>query len=278
MSKPSFKTLAFQGEPGAYAHMAATQMFPRAKVQGYATFADAMLAAEKGKADAAVIPIDNSSMGRIADIHQLLPDSKLHIVAEHLMPIHHHLLAVKGTRLEDIREVYSQVPALVQCDATLKKMKLMPQPAHDTAGAAAQVARWNDPTKAALASGLAGKTYGLVSLKTPMNDHPHNTTRFVVLAAKPSVPAVKTPAKTSLIFRTRDIPAALYKALGGFATNGINLTKLESYLTEGRFHQAQFYAEAEAHVDSPGMKLALEELKFYANFVRIVGCYARFVA
>lgn len=271
----TFKTLAVQGEAGAYAHGAAMQVSSKAKVHFYPTFASAVRAAERGEVEAAVIPIDNSTMGRIADIHQLLPGSTLHIVAELHVPIHHHLLAVKGAKLGDIREVYSQLPALTQCANTLKKMKLKPVEAYDTAGAAKQVAAWGDATKAALASSLAGELYGLTSLKAPMNDEPHNTTRFVVLAREVYQPGLNVPCKTSLLFRTRDIPAALYKALGGFATNGINLTKIESYVVGGKFHHAQFYVEAEGHVDAPAFKQALEELNFYAAFVRVLGCYPR---
>lgn len=273
VKKASYRTVAIQGELGAYAHVAAMQVAPKATVRNYPTFAAAFQAAEEGEVEASVIPIDNSTMGRIADIHQLLPASRLHIVAELHVPIAHHLLAVRGAQVSDIRDVHSQLPALTQCSKTLKKMKLTPVEAYDTAGAAKQVAAWGDRAKAALASGLAGELYGLVSLKCPMNDEPHNTTRFVVLAGKAHSPALNVPCKTSLLFRTRDMPAALYKALGGFATNGINLTKIESYILEGKFHHAQFYVEAEGHVDSAAFKQALEELNFYASFVRVVGCY-----
>lgn len=273
-SATMFKILSFQGEPGAYAHVAASRVAPKAQLLNYPTFAAAFAAAEAGEVDAAVIPIDNSSMGRIADIHALLPASTLHIVAELHVPIHHHLLAVKGATLKTVREVYSQLPALVQCDATLKRMGYKQVPAYDTAGSAKMVAEWADPTKAALASSKAGEIYGLQTLKSPMNDHPHNTTRFVVLARTAVVPKHTVASKTSILFRTRSIPAALYKALGGFATNGINLTKIESYLLEGKFHHAQFYIEAEGHTASPAMKQALEELGFYASWVRVVGCYA----
>ncbi|MCP5404714.1 MAG: prephenate dehydratase [Pseudomonadaceae bacterium] len=273
--KASFwKTVAFQGEPGAYAHVAASQTCPKAKPLPCATFEAAFDAVAKGKADGAVIPLENSTMGRIADIHHLLPESTLHIVGEVYLPIRHHLLAVKGAKLADIREVYSQYPALLQCDKSLKKNGLKPVQWGDTAGAAAHVAKLGDTSKAALASSLAGEVYGLHVLHAAMNDHDHNTTRFILLGRTAVLPPAKAMAKTSLLFRTRNIPAALYKALGGFATNGINLTKLESYQLGGRFNHTQFYADVDGHIKSPAMQRAVEELNFYADFVRIVGCYA----
>lgn len=269
----TWKTIAFQGQPGSYAHVAAGQTCPQAKAVPCTTFHAAFASVEDKTVDGAIIPLENSTMGRIADIHHLLPASSLHIVGEVYLPIHHHLLAVKGAKLKDIREAYSQLPALIQCDNSLRKMNIKSVEFGDTAAAAQWVAAQNDPTKAALASHVAGEIHGLVSLKSPMNDEAHNTTRFILLGRHACLPPEAAPTKTSLLFRTRDIPAALYKALGGFATNGINLTKLESYQLGGRFQQTQFYAEAEAHIKGRAMGHALEELNFYADFVRIVGCY-----
>lgn len=273
-----WKTIAFQGEAGAYAHVAAGKACPQARVVPQPTFADAFRAVEDGKVDGAVIPLENSTMGRIADIHHLLPSSPLHVVGEVFVPIQHHLLGVKGAKLADVREAYSQLPALTQCDATLRELGIRPVQFADTAAAARWVAEQNDVSKAALASNVAGQLYGLQVLKARMNDEAHNTTRFILLGRHACLPALDVPAKTSLLFRTRDIPAALYKALGGFATNGINLTKLESYQLGGRFQHTQFYVEAQGHAKAPAMVRALEELHFYADYVRMVGCYPQNVA
>lgn len=269
----AWKTIAFQGALGAYGHMAAVACAPKATVVPCASFEEAFTKAESGEVDGAVIPIDNNSMGRIADFHLLFPKSELHIIGEHYQPVVHCLLGLDEASVGDVRDVHSQLPALLQCTETLKKMGLAAIPAADTAGSAKLVLEWNDPTKAALASELAGEVYGLKVLKKGMNDHPNNTTRFVVLGRDNVIPPESALAKTSLIFQTKSIPAALYKALGGFATNGVNLTKIESYLLDGKFTVAQFYIEAEAHVASCGMKRALDELAFFTRMIKIVGCY-----
>lgn len=271
----TWKTVAFQGNLGAYGHMAAMACCPSAKMLPQTTFEAAFLAAELGEVDGAVIPIDNNSIGRIADIHHLLPDSKLHILGEYFLPVEHRLLLVKGARLADVVEVHSQTPALLQCAQTLRSMGLTAVSATDTAGSAKLVAHWKDPSKAALASTLAGEVYGLEVYDQPMNDHAHNTTRFVVLGREAVVPPLGVPAKTSLILQTKSIPAALYNALGGFANNDINLTKLESYLLGGKFAAAQFYVEAEGHVESEAFRQALSELMAFTDVVRVVGCYGR---
>ena len=267
-----WKTVAFQGEEGAYGHIVAKTL---GAPVGFPTFEAAMHAVASGKADGAAIPIENSSMGRIADIHHLLPESDLFIVGEHYLAIRHHLLAPKTATLKTVREAHSQLPALAQCAQTLKAMRLKPVQAPDTAAAARAVAGGNDPAKAAVASALAAQVYGLKILKADMNDHAHNRTRFILLGRKPWTPPPSAPCKTSLVFRTRSIPAALYKALGGFATNGVNLAKLESYILGGRFQAAQFYVEAEAHAGSPAMRNALEELAFYSSDIKMLGCYPK---
>lgn len=268
-------TIAVQGAAGAYAHMVAQAVAPQAEVRFCPTFEDAFAAVEEGNADGAAIPIENSTMGRIADIHRLLPHTRLHIVAEHFLPVSHCLLGVKGATLADVRQAYSQIPALAQCRHTLKSLGLEAVPWTDTADAARMVAEAQNPAKAAVASRLAGEVYGLTVLQEPLNDEPHNTTRFVLWGRTPVLPPLDALARTSLMFRVRDIPAALYKALGGFATNGINLTKLESYILDGDFHVAQFYAECDGHTESPAMNQALEELAFYSSFVRVLGCYPK---
>jgi prephenate dehydratase len=267
------KPIAFQGNLGAYGHQATLQLCPGLPVLPCPTFADAVAAAQTGKAQGVVLPVENSTIGRIADIHHLLPNTTLHIVAERYLPIAHALLGLPGATLKDIREVHSQLPALHQCSATLAKLKLHPVPAADTAGAAAMVAEKGDATLAAIASPLAAKLYGLKILRENMQDANHNTTRFILLAPKAKLPKPNQPAKTSLLFRTRSLPAALYKALGGFATNGINLLKIESYLVGGKFQSARFYIEAEGHTNTTAFQHALDELKFYASEVRILGCY-----
>lgn len=268
-----WQSIAIQGAAGAYAHMVAQQACLQAEVVFCSTFEEAFAAVEMGKANGAAIPIENSTMGRIADIHHLLPASSLKIVGEFYLPVRHCLLAVQGASLKDIEQVYSQLPALVQCQKRLKAMGVEPVAMADTAGSARQVALWQDKAKAAIASRLAGEVYGLEILEEPLNDESHNTTRFIFLGREEWIPPVDVPVRTSLIFRVRDIPAALYKALGGFATNGINLTKLESYILDGDFKVAQFYVDCDGHVESPAMKQALEELGFFSDFVRVIGCY-----
>lgn len=273
----TWKRVAFQGEFGAYAHMAGLKACPKATFVPCTTFEDAAAAVRKGAADGVILPVENSTVGRIADIHHLLPMTKLQMVGEVLMPIKHCLLGVKGAKMAHVREVYSQLPALAQCAGRLRKMGAVAVQAADTAGSAKLVAGWNDKTKAALASKLAGELYGLSVLDAEMNDEGHNTTRFVLLGNQAWVPPLKGKVKTSILFRVRDIPAALYKALGGFATNGINLLKLESYVVEGKFEVVQFLVEIDGHVDSEPMRHALDELRFYSAWVRILGCYAEVV-
>lgn len=269
----TWKTIAVQGEPGAYGHMAAAQACPQAKIVACPTFEEAFSSVQDRKIDGAMIPIENSTMGRIADIHHLLPESDLNIVGEHYLPVRHALMAAPGATLKTIKEVHSQLPALRQCTQNIKKLKLKAVPAHDTAGAARMVAEKERFELAAIASELAAKIYGLNILKVPLNDIPENTTRFVMLGRKAWVPPLNVPCKTSMLFQTRSIPAALYKALGGFATNGINLSKIESYLVGGRFNVVQFYIDADDHQNSPAMKHALEELKFFSNSIKLLGCY-----
>ena len=266
-------TVAFQGEPGAYSNLACRQVFPDMTALPCPTFEDAFDAVTEGLARYAMIPIENSVAGRVADIHQLLPEADLHFVAEHFLRVNHHLLAPKGASLKTLKRVTSHVQALGQCHDTLRGLGLIPVSHADTAGAARQVAELNDPTLGAIASSLAGEIYGLQSLMAEVEDAAHNTTRFIVMAHKPVKPEPGTATMMSFIFQTRNVPAALYKALGGFATNGINMTKLESYQLEGSFNASQFYADIEGHPDDRSVQLAMEELDFFTTNLRIMGVY-----
>ena len=267
-------TIAFQGLHGAYSDLACRQVFPKMTTLPCRAFDDAFAAVRDGRARLAMIPIDNSVAGRVADIHHLLPDSKLHIIGEHFLRVDHHLLGVKGATLADIRRVHSHIHALGQCRRLIRDTGIEPVVHVDTAGAAHDIAERGDKTQAAIASELAGRLYGLVSLKSNIEDAEHNTTRFLIMAREPKVPAPESgPTVTSFVFRVRNVPAALFKALGGFATNGVNMTKLESYLVDGRFQAAQFYAEVDGHPEAAHVKRALDELAFYTHEVKILGVY-----
>jgi len=271
---PSGAVIAFQGAPGAYSDMACRGMFPETATQPCPAFEDVFHAVSGGHADYGMVPIENSSAGRVADIHHLLPESGLHIVGEHFEVVNHQLLAPKGASMETITVVRSHVQALTQCNQFIRTRGLHPVVHADTAGAAAEVASLKDTSQAAIASRLAGEIYGLQTLSQDIEDTEHNTTRFVVVAREPDDPDPSTDdVITTVVFRVRSVPAALYKALGGFATNGINLTKLESYILDANFTVAQFYADIEGHPDQRGVRLALEELGFFSREVRILGVY-----
>ncbi|HLO78232.1 MAG TPA: prephenate dehydratase [Magnetospirillum sp.] len=265
--------IAFQGLPGAYSHLACRNAFAAMQPLPCATFEDAFAAVREGRARYAMIPIDNSVAGRVADVHHLLPYSGLHIIGEHFERINHHLLAPVGASLETIATVESHVHALGQCRNLIRQLGLKVIVGADTAGAAADLAKTGDVTKAAIASELAAEIYGLQSLKANIEDAEHNTTRFVVLARDPIEPNPNQPCVTTFVFRVRNVPAALFKAMGGFATNGVNMTKLESYLVGGEFVAAQFYADVEGHPAQRSLRLALEELEFFSHEVRILGVY-----
>ncbi|MDV7341189.1 prephenate dehydratase [Terasakiella sp. A23] len=268
------KTIAFQGELGAYSDLACRMSRPEMTTLPCRTFEDAFAAVRDGDAALAMIPIENSVAGRVADIHHLLPESGLHIIGEHYQRINHHLLAIKGTKLEDITEVYSHVHALNQCRDFLKANNIRPIVAVDTAGSAKEIAKSGDKTKAVIASELAGEIYGLESLAANIEDAEHNTTRFVVMSREAIVPHPKAGIPvTSFVFRVRNVPASLFKAMGGFATNGVNMTKLESYIVDGTFIAAQFYADVEGHPEHRNLRLALEELEFFTTNVKILGVY-----
>ncbi len=268
------KVISFQGEPGANSHIAAQQVHPDWQPLPCPTFEDAFAAVQEGQADLAMIPIENSIAGRVADIHHLLPTSGLHIVGEHFLPIHFQLMSVPEADLGTIKTVHSHVHALGQCRKIIRKLGLKAHVAGDTAGSAREVAEFRDPTRASLAPRLAAEVYGLKILAENVEDEAHNTTRFIILARTPHwVPVGDGLTVTSFIFRVRNLPAALYKALGGFATNGINMTKLESYMVEGEFLATQFYAEVDGHPEDIALKRALEELDFFSKELRILGVY-----
>jgi prephenate dehydratase len=273
MSDPAL-TIAFQGAPGAYSDLACRTAQPAMTTLPCATFEEAFAAVREGRAALAMIPIDNSVAGRVADIHHLLPDSGLHIVGEHFQQVVHHLLAPKGATIAGLKTVHSHVHALPQCRRIIAELGLKAIVHADTAGAAADVAARNNFSESAIASELAGQIYGLVSLRADVADLKNNTTRFVVMRLEPLDPdPAAGPVITSFVFRVRSVPAALYKALGGFATNGVNITKLESYIVDGGFTVAQFYADIDGHPDQRPVRLALEELSFFSREVRILGVY-----
>ena len=268
------RRIAYQGEPGANSHIVCRRHYPDWEPLPCASFEDVFAAVEGGEADLAMIPIDNSIAGRVADIHHFLPDSNLHIIGEHFLRIQFALMALPGATLESIRTVHSHVHALGQCRRVIKKHGLRPMISGDTAGAAREVAESGDLTQAAISPPLAAETYGLEVLVPDVEDEEHNTTRFVVLSRELVEAAPGNgPVVTSFIFNVRNLPAALYKALGGFATNGVNMTKLESYMVGGHFTATQFLAEVDGHPADPGLRRALEELAFFTTEVKILGVY-----
>ncbi|MDE2465467.1 MAG: prephenate dehydratase [Alphaproteobacteria bacterium] len=268
------RRVAFQGEPGAYANLAAREALPGCECVPTPTFDAALDAVREGKTDLAIIPIENSLHGRIADIHHLLPDAGLYIIGEHFHRVRHQLLGIKGATLEGVKTVLSQGPALGQCRRIIRDLKLTAQNWHDTAGSARHVAELKDPSVAAIASSLAAEFYGLEILKADVEDEVHNMTRFLIMAREADdAPHDGAPVITTFIFRVRNVPAALYKAMGGFATNGVNMTKLESYQIGGSFNATQFYADIEGHPEDRLVRLALEELQFFSTKLTILGVY-----
>jgi prephenate dehydratase len=271
--------IAYQGEPGANSHQVCREHYPDLEALACASFEDVFAAVEgapevEPSADLAMIPIDNSIAGRVADIHHFLPGSGLHIVAEHFLRIRFHLLGIPGAQLDQIRTVHRHVHALGQCRKIIRAHNLHPVISGDTAGAAREVAEAADPTQAAISPPLAAEIYGLEVLVEDVEDEDHNTTRFVVLSRDfEKAPQGNGPVVTSFVFNVRNLPAALYKALGGFATNGVNMTKLESYLVGGWFTATQFLAEVDGHADDPPVARALEELAFFTTEVKILGIY-----
>ncbi len=266
--------IVYQGEPGSNSHLACRQRFPELEPVAAASFEDCFATVESGEADLAMIPIDNSVAGRVADIHHFLPTSPLHIVAEHFLRVRFALLGVPGSSLDQVKTVHSHVHALGQCRRVIREHRFTPVMSGDTAGAAREVKEAGDPTQAAISPPLAADIYGLEVLLDDIEDEEHNTTRFVVLSRHLQQPAAgEGPVVTSFVFNVRNLPAALYKALGGFATNGVNMTKLESYMVGGEFTATQFLAEVDGHPEDLPVQRALEELAFFTTEVKVLGVY-----
>ena len=270
--------IAFQGEPGAYSHQACRDYRPQMEALPCRTFEDTIEAVRSGRAELAMLPVENSTYGRVADIHHLLPESGLHIIDEGFVRVRISLLAVPGTTLPQVREAMSHPVLLGQCRGFLRRHDIRSQVGADTAGSAMEVARRAEPALAALAAPLAGEIYGLDELASGIEDRHNNTTRFLVMAPQPDFsrrPNAQGDGTmmTTFVFRVRNIPAALYKALGGFATNGVNMTKLESYMVDGVFTATQFYADIEGHPEDPHVARALEELDYFTSSLHILGVY-----
>lgn len=265
--------IAFQGALGAFSDMSCRAVFPKMETIPCETFEDAFHAVESGLADLAMIPVDNSLAGRVADVHHLLPAKKLFVIGEHFQPISMCLLGLKGTQISELTDVHSHVHALPQCRKIIKELGLKTHIHADTAGAAAEVAQKNDKTQAAIASRLAGELYGLDILKEGIQDAKENTTRFLILSPEMLRPQPNSGAiLTNFFFEVRNVPAALYKALGGFATNGVQITKLESYI-DPQFNVARFYAEVLGSLDDKSLQMAMEELNFFAKDVKVMGSF-----
>jgi len=281
------RSVAFQGEPGAYANLAAREALPHAEAIPRPTFDAALQAVRDGEADLAIVPVENSVYGRIADTHLLVrhfgrpvkshasPEKNdLFIAGEHFHRVRHQLLGLRGAKLAGVKEVYSQRPALGQCQKTIKELKLVEREWSDTAGSAKHIAEMKNPVAAAIASSLAGELYGLDILRADIEDEPHNMTRFLIVGGEDDdAPNDGSAVITTFLFRVKNIPAALYKALGGFATNGVNMTKLESYQLGGSFNATEFYADIEGHPDQANVRRALEELSFFTSKLTILGVY-----
>jgi prephenate dehydratase len=265
--------IAFQGEPGAYSHQACHTARPGLEALPCATFEDAIEAVRSGQAEQAMLPVENTTYGRVADIHRLLPSSGLHIVDEAFVRVHINLLAVPGAKLSDVKEAWSHLVLLPQCARFLREQGITGRVSPDNARAARDVAAWGDTSKAALASELAGEIYGLDVLARHIEDHDTNTTRFLIMSREPDLTRRGDHMMTTFVFRVRNIPAALYKAMGGFATNGVNMTKLESYMVDGSFTATQFYADIEGHPDDANVQLAMEELEYFTSYLKILGTY-----
>ena len=266
--------IAYQGVAGAYSHIASMTVYPGQEYLPCDTFEKAMKLVSEGEADLAMIPVENSNAGRVSDVHFLLPQTGLHIIGEFFLPINHQLLGLPGTKLADVKSASSHPQALAQCSEFLKRHGIKPTARIDTALSCQDVLKFQDKSIAAIASKLAGEIYGLDVVAPNVENARNNTTRFLIMAREPESPEDDGGAFiTSFIFKAKNIPAALYKALGGFATNGINITKLESYLLEGKFVSAQFYAEIESHPSRKAFQNAFDELKFFSESIHVLGTY-----
>ncbi|SMO52633.1 prephenate dehydratase [Paracoccus laeviglucosivorans] len=270
--------IAFQGEPGAYSHQACRFYRPQMEALPCRTFEDVIDAVRSGRAELAMLPVENSTYGRVADIHHLLPESGLHIIDEGFVRVRISLLGVPGARIEDVTDAMSHTVLLGQCRGFLKQHDIRSITGADTAGSAMEVARRGEKSLAALAAPLAGEIYKLDELASGIEDRQNNTTRFLIMSREPNYArrdglAGSATMMTTFVFRVRNIPAALYKAMGGFATNGVNMTKLESYMVDGIFTATQFYADIEGHPEDPNVARALEELAYFTSSLEILGVY-----
>ncbi len=271
---PSKLKIAFQGVRGAYSHQACIEVYPDAEALPFNTFEGAIAAVNEGSADLAMLPVENSTYGRVADIHHLLPESGLHIIGEHFVRVHINLMGIPGAKLENMTSAMSHTVLLGQCRGFLRDQKLRPVTGADTAGSAEIIAANGDPLQGALASELAAEIYGLDVLARHIEDLDNNTTRFLVMSPEKALaPQSDKELITTFVFRVRNLPAALYKAMGGFATNGVNMVKLESYMVDGSFTATQFYADVVGHPDDPALSRALEELEFFTSKIEILGVY-----
>jgi prephenate dehydratase len=268
------KTIAFQGMPGAYSELACQKAYPELQTIPCVSFEAAFRAVRNHEADLAIIPVDNSLAGRVADVHTLIPNGDLYIIGEHFQLIRHCLLGVPGAKLEHLTDVHSHVHAIPQCKRFIDKHGLTRHVVADTAKSASDVKKWNDRSQAAISSEFAAEIYGLDILQKDIQDADHNTTRFLVFAPETNIPLRENHQNylTSCLFEVRNIPAALYKAMGGFATNGVQMVKLESYVDK-HFKVARFYADVEGHIDEPSLQLAFQELNFFAKRVLMLGTY-----
>ena len=266
--------VAFQGEKGAYSHLACLEVFPNSNAIACSTFEEAFQLAKDNSEYKIVIPIENSLAGRVADIHYLIPKYKLQIHAEHFQKVTHNLLGIKGSKLKDIKTVRSHSQAIGQCSKMISENKIKPIISADTAGSAKFISEKKDKTDSAIASELAAKTYGLEIIKSNVEDEAGNVTRFFIMGKDSEHPELKNKKYiTSCIFKLKSIPAALYKALGGFATNGVNLCKLESFSVKNTFDQVNFYIDIEGHIEDPSLQKALEELGFHTQKLDVLGVY-----
>ncbi len=272
-AKTSSPRIAFQGELGAYSHQACEQARPGCIPVPCTTFEDVVEMTRSGEVDMGMLAVENSTYGRVADVHSLLPKSGLHIIDEAFVRVHVNLLGVKGASLADVREAHGHVVILPQCAGFLKAHGIKGKVSSDNARAAREVAEAGDVTRAALASELAARIYGLDVLARHIEDHANNTTRFLLMSREADTSRRSAQMMTTFVFRVRNIPAALYKALGGFATNGINMTKLESYMVDGSFTATEFYADVEGHPEDPGLRLALDELAYFTTHLAVLGVY-----
>ncbi len=273
MPESATRRIAFQGELGAYSHQACHEARPDMNVVPCASFEDVIEAVRAGDAEEAMLPVENSTYGRVADMHRLLPNSGLHIVDEAFVRVHINLLAVPGATIADVKEAHSHLVLLPQCASFLRQHGIKGRVSPDNARAARDVAAWGDPSKAALASELAGDIYGLNVLARHIEDHDRNTTRFLVMSRDMDMARRSRRMMTTFVFRVRNIPAALFKAMGGFATNGVNMTKLELYMVDGVFTATQFYADIEGHPDDSNVRLAMDELSYFTDYLEVLGTY-----